>query len=603
MNSLLNLIQKQRGIYLSLLMFFFLFLKGVIFHFITNTVLSSGVITTTLGLILILFAFSYLFNGRGRLIYAYIIDLFLSIALLANTLYLHYFSSPITVSTFYQTNNLSGLGESIFHLFQFSYLIYLVDLVVLPFFFFRMKIGSGKRHWKKAALLVVIGLLLVVLKPVKLIFINKMENPFQTYDSKDFAVQYGIFGHHILDTYFHWVDKNFQLSDSEKDEIDQMFKEQKVTDNSEKGNFKGYGEGKNLILIQVESLQNFVLNEKVNGEEITPEINNLLRNSLYFPNFYAQTIQGNSSDAEFLTQTSLFPLMNGAVFFRYPHNKYVAMPSVFKQNGYETLAVHGDEKTFWNRNVMYPVLGIDEYIDIDQLEQDEMIGMGLGDKSMFEQTADILNKKNEPFYSLIVTLTSHVPYEMPKEEKVLDLSDDLGNSLLGNYFQSVHYTDAAIGQFIDELEQAGALKDSVVVLYGDHNGIFYRDKSLVENQWLNKTISKDEWYQKYATVPFIIYDPSLEGKQFSTMGGQIDVFPTLSHFMGVSNPNSRYLMGKNLLITENNTVIVPSGGYVEQPLSINKEGISYQLTEDQQKVLKYSNLIIKGNYFKDVSLE
>jgi lipoteichoic acid synthase len=582
--------------YCNELIYFFLFIKIILFHLLTDTPMSSGVYSTSLGFLFIFYAMSYFFRNKGRLIFSYAVSFFIGLLLLSNTLYLDYYSSPVTIATFYQTSNLSGLGDSILYLFQPEYAVYFLDLLVLPFFIFKRSFVYKKRTSivKGVIPFAVLGVMGLFMKPVKLMLIDKLENPVKAYDSLDQTVQYGIMGHHALDTYFHVRDTNFNLSSEDRQLIEEQLN--KKEENSKETKYEGFGKGKNLILIQVESLQHFVLDKKVNRQEITPTLNKMMDHSISFPNFYAQTIGGNSSDAEFLTQTSLFPTNSGSVFFRYSSNTYHSLANGLKENGYGTFAVHADEKTFWNRHEMYPSLGFEKYVTIEQFPQKEMVGMGVGDKEMFTETARILSRQQQPFYSFIVTLTNHMPYEIEAEKQSLTLPPELNDTLLGNYFQTVRYTDEALGLFLDSLKEKNLLEDSLIVLYGDHNGIFHRDKQQVE-KWIQRDITDDEWYKEYATVPFMIYHPSIKGEVSQTIGGQIDVSPTLKSIMAIGMEKEDAMLGSDLLRTDSHSVLIPSGGYVEKALSITDTGIKNGLSGDQERLLEISNMIIKGDYF------
>jgi lipoteichoic acid synthase len=583
--------------YSNELIYIFIFIKLLLFHVLSNTPASSGVYTTSLGFLFIFYSLSYLFRHKGRLFFSYGVNLVISFVLLANTLYLDYYSSPVTISTFYQTSNLSGLGDSILFLFQIEYLFYLLDLALFPFIFLKKSFTYRKPRSIVRGVLpfMTIGLIGIFIKPIKLIVIDQLENPVQAYDSLDHTVQYGIIGHHALDAYFHINDAHFTLSSNEEKMIQAALTQKKEYVNELK--YEGFGKKKNLIMIQVESLQHFVLNQKVNGQEITPTLNKMLKNSISFPNFYAQTIGGNSSDAEFLTQTSLFPIKTGSVFFRYPANTYLSLGLALKQEGYSTLAVHADEKTFWNRHEMYPSLGFDQYMTIEQFPQKEIVGMGVGDKEMFSETARILAEQEKPFYSFIITLTNHLPYEIEKEKQSLQLPNELENTLLGNYFQTVKYTDESLELFLESLKENTLLEDSVIVLYGDHNGLFHQDKVLVE-EWLKKDISDEQWYREFATVPFLIYHPAIKGGVNQTIGGQIDVYPTLTSIMGVDHQKRKTMLGVDLLKAGSGSALIPSGGYVDKSLYITEDSVSADLSQEQQKLLDISNLIIKGDYFR-----
>jgi lipoteichoic acid synthase len=577
--------------YINELLYILLFFKVILFHTFTDTPLSSGVFSTSIGFFLACYGLSFLFSGKWRLAFSGLVSLLVSFVFLSNAVYLDYYSSPITLSIFGQMANLGGLGDSITYLFKLRYLLFVVDLVVLPFFLLSKFPYTKKRAMVKGVIpFLSLGLLFLVMKPAKLMFVDGMENPVQAYDSLDHVVQYGLIGHHMLDSYSYIRDRNYKLTDDDRKRIGTAFAAER---NPPDHPYTSFGKGKNLIMIQVESLQSFVLNEEIGGKEITPTMNRMMKHSLSFPHFYAQTIAGNSSDAEFLTQTALYPLKSGSVFFRYPSNTYHSIGNSLKEDGYSTLGVHADEKTFWNRHLMYPSLGFEDYKTIEQFPQKELVGMGVGDKEMFTETAGTLKEQPSPFYSLIVTLTNHMPYDLPVEKQSLSLPEEVNGTLLGDYLQTVRYTDEAIGLFLKELESNGLLEDSIIVLYGDHNGIFEGDKSLIE-KWKGKSISTEEWYREYATVPFMIYNPGIKGKDIDAYGGQVDVYPTIASIMGTSYPSG---LGENLLGSPSGTVVIPSGGYVTKSLMIGKDGIVEGLGAEKQELLEKSEMIIKGNYF------
>lgn len=576
--------------YINELLYILLFFKVILFHTFTDTPLSSGVFSTSIGFLLACYGLSFLFSGKWRLAFSGLVSLLVSFVFLSNAVYLDYYSSPITLSIFGQMANLGGLGDSITYLFKLRYLLFVVDLVVLPFFLLSKFQYTKKRAMVKGVIpFLTLGLLFLVMKPAKLMFVDGMENPVQAYDSLDHVVQYGLIGHHMLDSYSYIRDRNYKLTDDDLKRIGTAF----AAERDPAGHpYKAFGKGKNLIMIQVESLQSFVLNEEIGSKEITPTMNRMMKHSLSFPHFYAQTIAGNSSDAEFLTQTALYPLKSGSVFFRYPSNTYHSIGNSLKEDGYSTLGVHADEKTFWNRHLMYPSLGFENYKTIEQFQQKELVGMGVGDKEMFTETAATLKEQPSPFYSLIVTLTNHMPYDLPVEKQSLSLPKEVNGTLLGDYLQTVRYTDEAIGLFLKELESDGLLQDSIIVLYGDHNGIFEGDKSLIE-KWKGKSISTEEWYREYATVPFMIYNPGIKGKEMDAYGGQVDVYPTIASIMGTSYTSG---LGENLLGSPSGTVVIPSGGYVTKSLMIGKDGIVEGLGVEEQEMLNTSELIIKGDY-------
>lgn len=564
-------------------------------------ILSSTI--TIVGFLLTLSSFVVLLRSR-RYLFFYILNLIISVVLFANTLYLDYFGSAITIYTFLQVNNLDGLGESIFSVIEIKYFIFFIDLALLPLLFkITLPMEDRLKRWKvRFVVFFLSGFLCISFYPWKMY--SNGGNPLREFRGTDNIVKYSILGHHFLDIY-EYVSSNKSLSNQEIEVVNEWFdmkNEKSVPAMINQGeSLYGFGKNKNLILIQTESLQNFVINKKVMGQEVTPNLNRMLENSIYFPNFYPQTIEGNSSDAEFLTQTSLYPISKGAVFFRYPSNEYVSLGNILKEEDYSTLAIHADEATFWNRDQIYPNLGFDEYKSIKDFKVTEQIGMGLSDEQMFHQSIDIFKKVEQPFYSLIITLTSHVPFKIPEKHQDMVLSPDLNDSLLGRYFQSVRYTDNTIGLFLDELEKANLLENSIIVIYGDHDGIFEKDKALVENLLKEGTISKEQWIREYIPVPLIIYNPNIEKKVDPVVGGQIDLLPTLAYIMGIEPGKLYYTMGENLLWQDEGVAIIPKGDYSRHPsYSVTKNRVYFELNEEQKKVLEVSNLIIQGNYFAKI---
>ena len=111
------------------------------------------------------------------------------------------------------------------------------------------------------------------------------------------------------------------------------------------------GKGKNLIVIQLEAFQDFVINAYYNGQEITPNLNRLLENdTLYFDRYYSNTGKGNTADAEFSSLNSLYPLIDGEIYRLYEDNTFRGLPWLMREQGYRAFAVHGFEGEFWNRN-------------------------------------------------------------------------------------------------------------------------------------------------------------------------------------------------------------------------------------------------------------
>jgi phosphoglycerol transferase MdoB-like AlkP superfamily enzyme len=293
----------------------------------------------------------------------------------------------------------------------------------------------------------------------------------------------------------------------------------------------GIAKGKNVILISLESTQSFVINETVNGEEITPFLNDFIKESYYFDNFYHQTAQGKTSDSEFIVDNSLYPLSRGAVFFTHSGNEYTATPEFLSENGYFTASLHANNKSFWNRDIMYQSLGYNRFYSLPDYEVNEenSVGWGLKDLEFFEQSIPHLKEMPKPFYAKFITLTNHFPFDLDEEDAFIDKYDS-NSKTLNNFFPTVRYQDEAVKNFIQQLKDEGLYKDSIIIMYGDHYGISENHNKAM-GQFLGKEVTPFVSTQ-LQRVPLIIHIPGQEGKTISTVSGQIDLKPTILHLLG-----------------------------------------------------------------------
>ncbi|MBN2794433.1 MAG: LTA synthase family protein [Clostridia bacterium] len=315
----------------------------------------------------------------------------------------------------------------------------------------------------------------------------------------------------------------------------------------------GLFKGKNLITIQVESLQDMVINKTYNGQEITPFLNSLIGNdTFYFSSYYQQLGKGNTSDAEFSSHNSLYPSMESISYLRYQNFKFSGLPVLLKEQGYKTLAFHGNEASFWCREEAYPTQGFEEFYSEERLDINEVIGMGLSDKSLFKQGAEILSKEKSPFYGFFVTITNHNPYKIPKALVTIDLKPEDEDTLFGRYIESVHYTDEALKLFYDELEAKGLLENTVFVIYGDHHGISAMDKSY--NESVTKFIGEKYDLDQMMNIPLFIHAPGMNiSENIDEVSDQQDLLPTLKNLFDLKDDS--FTVGQDLLNTNDHFVL------------------------------------------------
>ena len=314
-------------------------------------------------------------------------------------------------------------------------------------------------------------------------------------------------------------------------------------------NALGIAKNRNVIFIQVESLENAVIGTKINGVEITPNLNALTKEGLYYSNYYTQVGMGNTADAEFTTLNSLYPLPDSVAFVDHAQNAYTAFPQLLVTHGYDTNVFHGDVSTFWNRANIYPSLGYQTWFMKNTFTATRQIGItGLGDEDFFQQSLPKIETLKEPFMATLITLSSHTPFILPEDLRTLSIPASSGlNDTQKHYLESIQYTDKVLGDFIDQLKKTNLYDHSVIVIFGDHGSYTGISKALgVE------TNAVDE--MNNAQVPLLILAPEtgLKGEQ-TIPASHIDVYPTIANLLGLEIPRS--VLGQDLLNTTTPVVV------------------------------------------------
>lgn len=541
--------------------------------------------------ILAFMCFYFLFKNKGRLWYLIGINAFLTLLILVDLWYFRGFNTVPSLIIVKQTANLDNLSGSVFSMMSPLDLLFVIDIIIIAIvgILFRNIYDLGKRRVPTFFIVFLLCNAFIFHVPFTTHVLKKDHSKsylFGMYDPNDTTHFFSPIGYHVFNVYTVWRDsKPLKLTEKDKEEIKQWFEDKKenLPDNKYKAMFKD----KNLIIIQVESLESFVINQKVNGKEITPNLNRILNNSIYFPNINEQVNEGTSSDSDLMVNTSVYPLRQGSTFFSYPSNTYNSLPKLMEEKGYSTIAIHPDKGAFWNWMEGLKGIGFQNFADYYSFNIDETIGLGLSDGSYFKQIVPMLEKQPKPFYSFMVTLTSHGPFDLPPEYRELGLPEELDKNHLGGYFESVHYTDKQIGMFLDSLDKAGILDNSVVAITGDHTGVhkYYNDK-------LAQLKNPESWWLEVSNhIPLILYEKNFkEPEKLEVTGGQIDTMPTLAYIMGIEE--DKYIntaMGRNLLKTNKDFAVLANRSFV---------GKSEEEKDHAIKGLDIADKILKSNYFK-----
>ncbi len=463
-----------------------------------------------------------------------------ALIVLSDLLYFKYFNVLPSIRDLQFLKILPSILDSISSLFSGIYILLFADAILLiAHHYYTNRLQTTTMPHRLPLFISVVGLLVLAFTDFSLSGVRSSGLAYENF---------GLLHYHIL-----------QISDfvpSEKivnDTADIPLTPQPGRKTSGESRLFGIAKGRNVIVIQAEALQDFVLNMDYFGQELTPNLNKLLqKDSIYFNRYYQQLGKGGTSDAEFVSQNSLYPSMDIPAYSKYQNNRFLGLPMIMRERGYRTLAFHAYKPEFWNRQNIYPILGYDRFVNMHNFNPDEIFGWGLSDKYFFEQSASFLKTEKQPFYAFMITLSSHHPFALPKKHKTVLLQPEHEDTVLGRYIQAVRYMDDAFGLFVDRLKEYGLYDNSIIAVYGDHRGIA---NGIPENDKLMSELLDHEYtFDESLNVPLIIHIPGSGVQETNIIvGGQMDFLPTMLNLLGVEE-NRLKIFGQDLLNAENGFV-------------------------------------------------
>ncbi|MEX1309171.1 MAG: LTA synthase family protein [Candidatus Sulfomarinibacteraceae bacterium] len=405
---------------------------------------------------------------------------------------------------------------------------------------------SSRPTWSRARILAGGVALAGLLGGLGLASFDRASSVRQVFQSTLLARQIGVVNLHLVDVGATLMRDAARprLSDADVAEIVGFFEDRR-TQRAGTGPHFGAMRGRNLVMIQVESLQAFVVGLRIGGREVTPTLNSLTERSFTFTNVTDQTREGRSSDSELATQVSLLPPDRGAAAFLYADNHYTGLAAVLAERGYATLSAVPFDGAFWNRRVTHPAYGYRQSLFVGDFEPGETVGWGLSDRDFLAQAARRLSDVSRPWCAYLLTLSLHHPFEgFPDSLKELDVGD-WEDTPVGNYLHTMHHFDQALAGFLADLERLDLADHTVIVLWGDHDaGFEWREEHAAV---MGETPDAAGWYLSQR-VPLVIHAPGLAAPtEASTVpAGHVDVAPTVLGLLGVDAAAYPFI-GRNLL--------------------------------------------------------
>ncbi|MDD6323421.1 MAG: LTA synthase family protein [Bacilli bacterium] len=610
-------------------------INGCIIRFLTvKNFTAFSPILADLTFIIFVGSFAYLFKPKNRFKYFMTWSIILTLVCLINSIYYtNYvsFTSFSLLATSLQIAGVSDALETIMETKDFCYLWAPLTLIFVHRKLLKQNYYSklkSKDKFKVSFLKALLASVIVLGFFVSTLTGTDISRLYKQWNREYVVMKFGIYTYQAND-----------LIASLKPQISPLFGYDKAAkeyrkyyadnkSNDDKNEYSDIFKGKNVIVIHAESMQNYLLNTEINGKTIAPNLKRLASEGMYFSNFYAQESVGTSSDTEFTFSTSLLPASSGTVFVSYWDREYPSIQKFLKKEDYYVFSMHANKGNFWNRAVMHEKLGYDKFYNYTtDYKLDDIVGMGLSDKSFFKQSTEKIKKiasKHQKYYGLLIMLSNHTPFDGVGDNTDLDLTyhytktnengskeevtnNYLKGKTLGKYFTTAHYADQAIGEFVDEMDKEGLWDNTVLVIYGDHDAKikrgeydYYYNYNPETDSKLSSDDSKYKEFTKYdyelnRKVPFIIWtkDETLKkkiNKEITTVTGMYDVLPTLGNMLGIKD---KYALGQDVFSTDNHYVVFPNGNWVTDKM--------YYDNQNSQAIVFDENAVISSDYISKYS--
>lgn len=447
-------------------------------------------------------------------------------------------------------------------------------LIVVPFLFLIVVCLLGQRKGDDGKrikpFLLTLGASLVFALAGYLVKGENYEKRFlYNFSNRDYYAQNGLIPYGVF-TFYQTLFNSHTVTDEERAMVDRFLAEDcpQYSDNTYCGI-----EGRNLVLIIVESLHSWPIGMEVDGCEVTPILNRLVTGDsvIYAPHVLFQTSHGHSSDAHFIYNTGLLPLRDGVVAVHHGDGPYPTLAAAL--DGYDCREIICTPGVNWNQNVTARTYGFDTLYTRDHLTDALKRQGNVDDAALMDFAGALLPTLRQPFFLEMVTMTMHAPYTDGKVPPSWITASDTLNAEARGYLNCVHLTDSCIGVFINDLHRHGLAGNTVVAIVSDHTQI-YRNRIFGVP---DREAGYDDW-----GIPLIVAgcDTTL---RYEAVIGQVDVYPTLLDVMG-ANGYAWKGLGHSILR-------YPVAGAI-QPRNMSVIGDSTALTPHQRQAWDISRLLI-----------
>lgn len=552
--------------------------KTILFYHNTIAIyekLDTQTIVGTISFIVVIGCFLTILPNRARIITTVVVDFLISLLLFSDHAYYTYSNSVLSVAQFSNLQYGEEIISTLPMVMQKNQIFYFIDiLAVIGLLLGKIvKLEKQEKSTKKQiiakAMVAMIGI--VIFCFISVVYVGKGKE--KSYN-KDLQIREAtIFGYHVSDIQNAFTEKQQTKYKNYNDMIqdyDSLKEKYQIQYGQEIYPIEGILENKNVIILQLESIQEFVINKEINGTQITPNLNQFLSENIEFTNMHMQSYS-TTADSEHTTITSIYPMENGMSFSKYFTNTYDDLFKIFNQKNYHTSYMHGNYPYFWNRGNVYGRLNLNELVLKEQFDDlSENINGDLSDELLYKQAVQKWKEYNKPFLSYIVAASSHTPYTLEGLQDRSKIRIDVGkykDTYFGNYLEAVNYADYAFGVLIQELKNTGLYEDTAILVFGDHNGLNMYNEELIDFlRYIDSDLTDVDLKLNYTRVACGFRIPGIQEIKIEKPINKLDIKPTLAYLCNLEDSFSlgTNMFGNKDFVCLNNERIITSRYYYDE---------------------------------------
>lgn len=504
--------------------------------------------------------------------------------------------------------------------------VYISSIIIIISFIFGLKYFKGNNQTNLKAIIKVFFLFLIV-HTITPLFLGKANdslswstwrNPRNIYinfnDNNKSMMVSGIYEYSIRNFYITFIKTK---KSNNYEDINFLEEEYNKEEENYSTSYTGKYKDKNLILLQLEGTDNWLITEKD-----TPTLYNMMNNSINFTNHYSYYNGGGSTfNSEFAVNTGFItPLSYTQNAYTFNKNYFpYSLANLFKASDYSVNAFHMNDSEYYSRGTNYKNWGYENYYGLKDLGTYKDDSYTLDRELILNETFQEKMFNSEKFVDYIITYSGHLPFTTEKgvckklviedilaEEKLEELPKDY---ILPEMTEEdcarrqAKETDYMVELLLNTLQEKGLIENTVIVVFTDHYLYTLSDQTILDkyketsNNLINKT-------------PFFIWDNRETKKKITSVTSQLNIMPTLLNLFGLEyHPN--YYIGEDALNNNYHGIVFFSdyswydgNVYVDGGIVTNNKNIDQIALEDKNYYINYiirkNDLTLKYNYFKKI---